>query len=358
MHIMLRPDLKTTGGEVHDILLEQRYVGTLSLVYREGERVCGSVQLEEGSLDEANKPAVLAFVSQYVQGLAGALSAPKCDVFVSYSPFETILSSSDEIEEQLERHEWFPNETANELEEEGWSVDQNYALRLELISAGRNISVYDVYSSEDELVAVAVLKQSGAEVAGEVRWCIRPAEEEMDVLISLLAEDLDDQLMDTICIEMKLGQSVIETFELVHEQEEDTDEFGNEERDEAYVAYEDEGEAAEDESSWTLHSGQYGSLQSGYSAQAVRDDASVLTYAIYHEKTGAIPVAITTVDIGNAELSGFVELDVPGTTEDRAEMATMILHELDKVLDYDRLHLTWMFHNQVIDEIQFENESV
>jgi len=32
------------------------------------------------------------------------------------------------------------------------------------------------------------------------------------------------------------------------------------------------------------------------------------------------------------------------------------MRELDKSLDYEALHLTLMFRNEVIDEIQFENE--
>ena len=351
MDINLRPDLKTSGGEVHDIVLNHRYVGTISLIYREGERVAGSVQLEQDSLSREEKPEVLDFITQYVQGLAGALSAPKCDVFVTYSPFETIVSTSEEIEDQTIVHEWYPDELEREVdfEDEDESdlerieaLDEDELLRLEVISAGRHVTVYEVYDMEDDLLAVSVVKQYGADAIGEVRWDRLPSEEEMDQLTALIVRDLDEQLMDTIHLEMKLGDMQLQTMALTHEDvlEDVEDE-------------DDEAEEAELFVNASLMKHGFG----GYSIEPIRDDHLVLTYAIYHdERYGAVPVGIATVDIGEEGLSGFIELEIPGTTEDRAHMCTMLMRELDKSLDYEALHLTLMFRNEVIDEIQFENE--
>ncbi|WP_144027265.1 hypothetical protein [Paenibacillus selenitireducens] len=351
---MLRPDLKTAGGEVHDIVLNHRYVGTLSLVYREGERVSGSVQLEQDSLSLEDKPDVIAFVTQYIQGLTGALSASKCDVFVSYSSFDTIVSTSEEIEEQVDVHEWFPEDVEEEDTWDGLSDDEDEedddelvnlneiepddSLRLDLISAGRYVSVYDVYDVEEELVAVSIMKQYGADVTGEVRWDRLPAEEELDRLTALLVGDLDNLLMDTITIEMKLGDLTLETIELTHE-----DVLSEPKDVELFVDP-------------SLTGSTQGTYQGGYYMEAVRDDVDVLSYAVYHERTGAVPVGVATVDISNSELTGFIDLEIPGSTQDRAEMATLLMRELDKVLDYDSLNLTMMFRNEMIDEIQFENE--
>lgn len=351
MDLMLRPDLKTAGGEVHDIVLNHRYVGTLSLVYREGERVSGSVQLEQDSLSPEDKPDVVAFVTQYIQGLTGALSAPKCDVFVSYSSFDTIVSTSEEIEEQVEIHEWFPEDAEEEnVREESDddeddlenldAIDADDSLRLDLISAGRNVSVYDVFDVEDELVAVSIMKQYGADVTGEVRWDRLPSEEELDRLTALIVRDLDDQLMDTITIVMKMGDYTLQTVELTQDD---------------VLTASDEAELFIDAS---LTDSKNGTYQGGYRVEEVRDDIDVLTYAVYHERTGVLPVGTATVDISNPELTGFIELETPGTTEDRAEMATLLMRELDKVLDYSSLNLTMMFRNEMIDEIQFVNEFV
>ena len=349
MNISLRPDLKTSGGEVHDIVLNHRYVGTISLIYREGERVAGSVQLEQDSLSHEEKPEVLEFITQYVQGLAGALAAPKCDVFVTYSPFETIVSTSEEIEDQAMVHDWYPEELEREIEfvenddiiddetdlERIEAFDDEEILRLEVISAGRHVTVYEVYDLEDDLLAVSVVKQYGADAIGEVRWDRLPSEEEMDQLTALIVRDLDEQLMDTIHLEMKLGDMQLQTMALTHE-----DLLEEEEEPELFM------NASFTEDTFV-----------GYSIEPVRDDHLVLTFAIYHhERYGAVPVGIATVDIGEEGLSGFIELEIPGTTEDRANMCTLLMRELDKSLDYEALHLTLMFRNEVIDEIQFENE--
>ncbi|WP_314588803.1 hypothetical protein [Paenibacillus terrigena] len=356
MNINLRPDLKTSGGEVHDIVLNHRYVGTISLIYREGERVAGSVQLEQDSLSREEKPEVLEFITQYVQGLAGALSAPKCDVFVSYSPFETIVSTSEEIEDQAIVHEWYPDEMEREVDLEVEEEDEtdlerieefaeDETLRLEVISAGRHVTVYEVYDmEEDDLLAVSVVKQYGADAIGEVRWDRLPSEEEMDQVTALIVRDLDEQLMDTIHLEMKLGDMQLQTMALTHEDLLDDGE-------------DEEFEEDEEEAEIFMNASLMEHTFEGYSIEPVRDDNLVLTYAIYHhERYGAVPVGIATVDIGDEGLSGFIELDVPGTTEDRAHMCTLLMRELDKSVDYEALHLTLMFRNEVIDEIQFENE--
>ncbi|ARF69320.1 hypothetical protein B7C51_18125 [Paenibacillus larvae subsp. pulvifaciens] len=58
--IMLRPDLKTAGGEVNDVLVNGKYVGSVSIIYREGDRMFGAVQLEKHSLGKMRKVPYLS----------------------------------------------------------------------------------------------------------------------------------------------------------------------------------------------------------------------------------------------------------------------------------------------------------
>lgn len=348
MDLVLRPDLKTAGGEVHDILLSDRYVGTLSIVFREMERLAGSVQLDQESLSPQEKTHVLRFISQYVQGLAGALSVIACEVFVTYSSFETIVSTSNEVAARLDSYDLYEGnpDDGEEMSEDDFEAEADEELdedffRLDFISAGRNVSVYEINDREQEVAAVAIMKQYGADMIGEVRWDRVPQEREIDFVTELLVRDLDDSLMDTIVIDMKVGEDIIQTIELTHEDLLDDD------------AQAEWLERAEPTLEFSVSTPRL-----GYSIEAVRDDGDVLTFALYHEKRGAIPVGMATVDIDSEELTGFIDLDIPGAAEDRAQMATLLMRELDKTVDYDSLNLTLLYKNEKIDEMMFENEMV
>ena len=71
--IMLRPDLKTAGGEVCDIMYNGEFVGTLTLVYRESDRLKGSIHLEQQSITIVDKQKVYEFVQSYIQNVIDAL---------------------------------------------------------------------------------------------------------------------------------------------------------------------------------------------------------------------------------------------------------------------------------------------
>ena len=94
--IELRPDLRTAGGEVSDIMVSGRFAGTFAMVYREGDRAAGCVQLEKESLAEEEKDRVISFIHSYIQSFAGAVQAEECDVIVTYGSFERVVTIGGE----------------------------------------------------------------------------------------------------------------------------------------------------------------------------------------------------------------------------------------------------------------------
>jgi hypothetical protein len=53
-------------------------------------------------------------------------------------------------------------------------------------------------------------------------------------------------------------------------------------------------------------------------------------------------------------LSGYIDYQVPGTSVQRKSLVEVLMRELDKELEFDTLHLTMLYRNQIIDEAKIE----
>jgi hypothetical protein len=341
--IMLRPDLKTTGGEVSDIMCNGEFIGTFTVVYRESDRLSGAIQLEQHSLSASEKQEVLTFMEGHVQFLIDALRIEQCEVLVTYSAFDQIIATpetasyqdaSQYLDEDLE---WVEDESRFDdigpdvRDEMGMEQDE---LQYELVVMNENRSgiEYHIYDKDSELVAEAAVKIYGTDIVGEVTWSFDPFEEEMDLVTELLVEDCDEDNIDTIILHMKVDGEIIETIELTHMDllNEDWDDEEN------YELGADEDE--------------------DYTVVLARDDQDTLTYEIYQQSLGGLPIGTATVDISQRQLSGFIDFREPGSSEEREQIATLLLDELDKEKDYETLNISMLYRNKLIDEICFETE--
>src|SRR5690554_6051211 len=93
--IILRPEFRTSGGEVSDLELDGKYAGTVTLIYRESDRLIGSIQLDKAMLSQHEKKQVVEWSDDYVHSLADALNVEECEVLVTYAKFDHIVTSFD-----------------------------------------------------------------------------------------------------------------------------------------------------------------------------------------------------------------------------------------------------------------------
>jgi hypothetical protein len=209
--ITFKPELRTTGGEVIDIFQREKYLGTMTMVYRETDRLCGVVHLEDEQISGRLKEKLFVQLQSHVHCLVDALDLEQCEVLVFYKGNQYLI-------------------------------------------------------------------------------------------------DLD---------------SMSEPFTA----------------DTKHIRMED----VEDES---------------YSVRLIRDDLDALTYEVLHPDDEESPLAIATIHIGKEQLSGMIDFREPRTSDERELVATLILEELDKERDYDKINLTMYVKNEYMDEILFETEDV
>lgn len=357
--MMLRPDLKTAGGEVCDIMYNGEFVGTLTLVYRESDRLKGSIHLERQSIAQEDKESVYAFVQSYIQSVIDALAVEECEVVANYSDYDFVIATDHAIgpvlAEEGDRsdhyylddddadYEWVNDDEIRFDDIEGTngpeSLDmieqrrQQLGYELVIVGEYRNLVEYHVYDKESELVAEAITHMYGSEVNGEVTWRFDPFDEEMDLVTELIVADYDEDETDTFIFNMIFDGEVIDTVELTHI---DLLELVDDIREESLMPPDPED----------------------YTITLARDDGDTLTYEIYQQSYGGLPIGTATVDISSRQLTGFIDFREPGDSDDRELIAALLLDELDKEKDYETFNVSMLYRNKLIDEIWFETDQL
>jgi hypothetical protein len=373
--IILRPDLKTSGGEIHDILLNGRYAGNMALIYRERDRIGGAVQLDRSSITDEDKQEVMQFVQNYIQDLIVAVRAVDCDVIVTNSPYDHIIATNrdelgqlKEMDDADEPYELYMDEDFLDEEEalfDAETLDNNddfdigdedadtmdviemggvrrgrtgadasdrKAAYYELVIVGesRNKMEYHVYDQDMNWQAEAFFQLRGTDCFGEIHFMFEPSEDEIEAITDLIVSDFDEDEVDTFDIRVMFEGNELEHIELKHEDLMETAEFSLEEE----------------------------AQESNFTVTMARDDGDMLTYEIYNQTRGGLPIGTATVDIANRQLSGFIDFRDPCTEEEREIIATLLMRELDKEKDYKTLNLSVIHRNEKIDEMLFESETV
>ncbi|MFC9707775.1 hypothetical protein ACFTRD_06420 [Paenibacillus sp. NPDC056933] len=348
LKIELIPDLRTSGGEVQDIMVDGQYAGSLLLVFREGDRVSGSLQMEQDSLPDETEHVIVEQVHKYIRSLADAVSAAEYEVLVSCGTLYSVLQKpdthTDGLNESTHSEDLYYNDRENDRfdssevhvlpgsqAESFIYEDPGHMLEMEMVSAGRSISTYLFNDASGQELAEASLKQYGADVQGEIHWYDEPSESYQDAAAELLIRELDEETIDTITIRMWHQGYELDSVEWVHR--DFADDFEVQEDGDL-----DEIEAAEEACYVML----------------ARKDREFRVYELFLQERGGLPVGTATIDTSSPDLSGYMEYQVPGTSAQRKSLVEVLMRELDKELEFDTLHLTMLYRNEIIDEAKID----
>lgn len=340
------PNMKTLGGEASDIMLNGRYVGAMTLLFRERDRVCGSIHLERGSMSKQDKKAVMAHMREHVQSFLDAVRASSCQVLVTYGDYDHFIATDEAYEELMvedgddedKDYEWDEEDSRFDdvgEDEPEWTEMNRLAINrrkpvyaLVVAREERSRIDYRIHDEAREWAAEASLRIDDAEVSGEVNWLFEPDEDEIEAATEILVADFDEGAIDSFVINHRFDGELLETTELTH-------------RDLLDPAYEDAAEGVAD---------------ADYSVVLARDDGDTLTYDIYDQAKGGLPIASATVDIGMTQPSGFIEFHQPNDEAEMETIAGLLRDELGREQPFDRISLTLLVHNKPIDEIVFDHE--
>jgi hypothetical protein len=366
--ITLRPEFRTAGGEVNDLELDGKYAGTITLIYRENDRLIGSIQLDKALLSQHDKTRLAMWADDYVHSLADALGVEECEVLVTYAKIDHIVTgfdtglddrSDDELDD--DKFEYMLDESRLEdIIDSGnrdeYTMDddreQHSPIRLELVIVGEedNRIEYHIYGKKKAWLAEAMFVVEETEVFGDVNWMVKPSEDEMEAATELIVSDFDEEEIDSFLIEMRYQGVTLESIELTHE-----DMLALENQ---WANNESLNEVKPTELSMYGDDSDYDVDSRSYSVKLIRDDADALTYDICDRSHKGLPVGRATVDISHRQLTGFIELHEPTRSKDREIVAIALLRELEKSKEYESFNVTMLHDNKRIEDILFENDSV
>ncbi|NUU80265.1 hypothetical protein [Paenibacillus xylanilyticus] len=349
--VELIPDLRTSGGEVLDVMVNDQYAGSLLLVYREGDRLSGSLQMERELVSEDAEKHIIEQVHSYIRSLTDAVEAIYYEVLVSCGTLHSVLQNLEfDPERQSDDMDYEADKYLDDMDSDNSRLipdaaneaftyeDREHVLEMELVTAGRSISTYVFNDAGGNELAEASLKQYGADIQGEIHWYDVPLENQLDAAAELLVRELDEEVIDTITLRMWHQGNELESMEWVHR------DFANESDEEEYVEYEE----------WDNSDDEMDEAEDSCYVMLVRKDREFRVYELFLQERGGLPVGTATIDTSHADLTGYMDYQVPGTSAQRRELVEVLLQELDKELEFNTLHLTMLYRNQIIDEAKID----
>lgn len=324
--IYLRPELVTSNGEACGIMFDEHYVGSLTLIYREEDRMYGSVQLDQDFLKLEEKDEIDHFVHRYVQNKINALGVPDCLVTVTYSEYDYVVATDID----------------NEDEYDMLDMEEEENIHLTIVGESRNKVEYQLLNKSNELIAEVLLDIHRGDVNGDIYWHEEPSDEQIDEVANIIVSDFDSDLFDTFAFHMIYDNEEIVTIELNHydmlddDIEEDQDIEENIDDEELYVdVYEDEDTR--------LH------------FELIRDDIDTLTLDVYEEEDQRDSrLGTITINMDEEEITALVDFINPRDRSVREQLAYQLIEELESELDFETLTVSMQYNDEVIDEFVFD----
>ncbi|UHA76176.1 hypothetical protein KIK04_18655 [Paenibacillus sp. 481] len=205
-------------------------------------------------------------------------------------------------------------------------------------------TLYLLYREQDQLQGAFILDRAAA--GRYTASTLAELEHSVERYVRHTAEALGEVETEVLFIQGELTRIVMSDEDRHSDRLVDVDVDVDDERDDAGFIYEEalEYEPLLDERL----------LTSGAATVHIvlaRDDGDMLLYDVYSESAGAIPVGTATISTDGEHLSGYIDFRVPGTNADREYVARELMSKLQEEQTFQALHLTMMFHNEIIDEL-------
>jgi len=402
--VSIRPDMRTPGGEVSDIVLNGRYAGEITLVYREGSRLSGAVQLEKTVLTPSDKRKVLSHVQEYINSLAAAIDAADCEVIVTCSAFDQVIAmehnigeiesfidepeaeddwddyEADYVDDDASLSDYDPDQSGDSLEMVGTASGRSAARKgagqdsRTRTGAGEGGDRSGQQDDEEDLQAAEASdltagSRSGRDrnepyelvITGEhgnsVEYHIYARDRHWlaEAFVTMYGSDCIGEI--NWMVEPTPGQIERSVELLVSDFDEDhvdTFKLDVKHNGELLEVYELEHEDLMNR----MDAGHSGQDDDEFSVHLVRNDGDTLTYDIYSSRNGPLPIGTATIDISQRKLTGYMDFREMNSERDHEQIASLLMRELDKEKDYESFNLTVLYKNRPIDELLFENAPV
>ncbi|WP_019424321.1 hypothetical protein [Paenibacillus sp. OSY-SE] len=240
--VQLRPDFRTMSGEAIDVLWQGTYVGVLSLLYREQERLQGSFIIDAQACQDESLVIVEQNIERYVRHVAEALGAADFEVVFVLGQVRRIVAGDEEkgefedeagtYEMEYEQYEMEPTAlvitssacctTSDETLGDRSDIvaqpkrligEANAHIHVVLARDDGNALLYDLYSdaSGSLPIGAATVSTDGEQLAGYIDFRVPGTCAEREVIAKALVKQLaEEQSFDVLHLTMMFRNEIID----------------------------------------------------------------------------------------------------------------------------------------------------
>ena len=226
-NVVLKPELRTPGGETVSIYCDGDWAGDLYLVYREGDVLTGTIQLDTSKVEETDLDQVTDEIRTYIEHLNAALSVESSSVVMMYGdissvvemePFDAandedldLLADDDEVFESddeaiLAVDGDVYDEVYNDVfEDEDEAFDEEEAYHLSVVYQKGAHTKYHLHDEDHQTFGVVSVDEIGNNVSGRVEFWEEPDQEETNEVARMLARTFSDGETEHLSFTMNCG---------------------------------------------------------------------------------------------------------------------------------------------------------
>ncbi|TCP54388.1 hypothetical protein EV586_1045 [Tumebacillus sp. BK434] len=244
MDVVMKPELRTNGGETTSIYYNGEWAGDLYLVYREGDSLTGTMQIDTRRVEENELEHVTDEVRIYVQHLSSALNVQESSVVMMYGdissvvemePMDVILEDDAEImlteDDELYDDDAFEMADDEDCEDEElfaaddvyYEEDPGYYAAAEVEDEPFHLSVvfqdgehtkYQLHDDEHRTLGLVSVDEIGNNVSGRVEfWSDMDMDETTDIA-RILAREFSETDAESISFTMNYQDQHLGDFQL------------------------------------------------------------------------------------------------------------------------------------------------
>ncbi|WP_018130643.1 hypothetical protein [Effusibacillus pohliae] len=222
--VSLKPELRTAGGETVSIYCDDDWAGDVYLVYREGDLLTGTVQIDTGKVSERNLEYVLDEVRTYISHLAAALNITTSSVVMMHGDIEQILEiepldHDDPEDERLDGTYETDLDSDNVFDELHMAEDPEPEMEeyhLSLVSDEGNHAKYELHDDFDNVIGMVAVDEIGDSVTGRVDFWVEPDKGEPEQVAEMLFHTFKNDSVNQISFTMNYEDQHIADMYLEH----------------------------------------------------------------------------------------------------------------------------------------------
>ncbi len=239
MDVVMKPELRTIGGETTSIYFNGEWAGDLYLIYREGDSMTGTIQIDTRRVDEEQLEHVTDEVRTYIHHLGSALNVQDSSVVMMYGDISSIVEMepidiADEEdadllldEEDIYEAEGFEEDfqiTAAEEADLLYDDDQGYIIdgaladeepfHLSVVFQDGEHTKYQLHDEEHRTYGLVSVDEIGSNVSGRVDLWSDMDEDETTDVARCLAREFSETDAECISFTMNYQDEHVGDFQL------------------------------------------------------------------------------------------------------------------------------------------------